>query len=220
MNETQNSPMKNSMMTKIRENLLLGILALAPLTLTFWVLFSIINSIDSMVLGLLPESFAPHNLFGFNIPGIGMLVTLILLLAAGTAARTFLGSLVEDISEKVLMRIPFVGGLYKTAKQVSTVFFSSGADQAFQKVVYIPFPQAPAKAIAFVTGHPDPNHTAVFVPTAPNPTSGYVLVYPNSFVEEAPISVEEALKIVLSCGAVPAEKPGRSPKNHGAQSSL
>lgn len=212
MNEIQNSAMKSSMMTKIRENLLLGILAMAPLTLTLWVLFSVINSIDSTILGLLPESVAPRHLFGFNIPGVGILITLILLLVAGTAARTFLGSLVEDVSEKVLVKIPFVGGLYKTAKQVSTVFFSSGADQAFQKVVYVPFPQAPAKAIAFLTGYPDSKHTSVFVPTAPNPTSGYVLLYPNSAVEEAPITVEEALKIVLSCGAVSAEKPARAPK--------
>ena len=86
MSENLNQTTQSSLMTKIRENLLLGILALAPITLTLWILFSIINSIDSMVLGLLPESIAPQNLFGFNIPGLGIVVTLLLLLAAGTVS--------------------------------------------------------------------------------------------------------------------------------------
>lgn len=198
---------RSRLLTQLRENLFLGLITLTPLAVTLWILSSIVGSLDGLMLKLVPEALAPRNLLGFNVPGLGIVFTFVLLLIAGTAARTVWGKVVEKLSESVFSRIPFVGGLYKTARQVSNVFFSSDSTQAFKKVVYVPFPAAPARVLAFVTGHPDTKHTAVFVPTAPNPTGGYVVIYPNESVDEVNISVESALKIILSCGAVSVETP-------------
>jgi len=196
---------------RLKENLLLGLLALTPMALTLWVLLSIIGSMDDFMIGLLPARLEPTKIFGFNIPGLGIIFTLLLVLAAGTLARTFWGPMLESVWDSLFMRIPFVGGLYKTARQVSNVFFSNDATRAFKKVVLVPFPSSASKAFAFVTGHPDSEHTAVFIPTAPNPTGGYVLIYPNSSIQASELSVESALKIILSCGAIPSDE--RAPES-------
>jgi uncharacterized membrane protein len=200
---------KKSLIVYIRESLLLGLLGLAPLGITLWILISIIGAMDQMMNSLIPNSLNPRHLFGFDIPGLGIIFTFLLLVSAGSLARTFLGTILEQFWDSFFKRIPFLGSLYKTARQVSTVFFSKSSTHSFKRVVYVPFPAPPAQTLAFVTGPSEHGFTSVYVPTAPNPTSGYVVNYPDSALRDADINIEAALKIILSCGAVTGEAPTR-----------
>lgn len=180
-------------LTRLRENLLLGLLSLAPAALTFWVLLSVLDSIDSMMARWLPLEVA-------RIPGFGFLITVLLLLFVGSMARTVSGKFLNRWSDSILSRVPVVRGLYRVAKQMSSAFFSSDTSAAFKRVVLVPFPSPSARALAFVTGQHSPTESIVFVPTAPNPTGGYVLIFKNSEIEDSPMPVHEALKFVVSCG--------------------
>jgi len=186
---------------RIREALVVGLLTVAPLVITVWVLFSVVSFLDRAIYSLIPVSFEP-TVLGVPVPGLGIIVTFGLLLGMGFLAKTVAGTLFKRISDALLSSIPGVRALYGTAKQISEVFFSSDAGKAFKEVVYVPFPSRDCRSLAFVTGHPNERETVVFVPTAPNPTSGYVLVYKNTEVEKAAIGVDEALKFILSCGAL------------------
>jgi uncharacterized membrane protein len=107
-------------------------------------------------------------------------------------------------------RVPVVRGLYAVAKQMSNVFFSSDSRAAFKKVVLVPFPAPGTQTLGFVTGTYSPGETIVYVPTAPNPTSGYVLIFKNELVQDTELHVDDALKMVLSCGAVGKSPSGTS----------
>jgi uncharacterized membrane protein len=176
---------------KIREYLLLGLISVAPLAITVWVLWSAIRFLD----GFMPLSLQPF-------PGLGIVLCFLILLFTGVLAKTFTGKLLNAISENLFNRLPVVRGLYSVSKQISQALFSKDSNKSFKRVVYIPFMSAKSKTIGFVTGEiPDEKKLLVFVPTAPNPTGGYVLLFDEKDVEDCPFSVDEAFKIIVSCGA-------------------
>lgn len=180
-------------LTRLRENFLLGLLTLAPIAITFWVLLSVLDAVDSMMVRWLPNGMV-------HFPGFGVLLTLLLLLFFGSLARTVAGKFLNNWSDSLLRRVPVVRGLYGVAKQMSSAFFSTDSTASFKKVVLVPFPHPGMRALAFVTGQYSENETIVFVPTAPNPTGGYVLIVKNSDLIESPMPVHEALKFVISGG--------------------
>ncbi len=188
----------------VRELFLLGLLTVAPLVVTLWILGSVINTLDEAIYAVIPVTIEPR-FFGYRIPGLGMIVTFLLVVAIGALAKTISGNFLAQTADRLFGHIPFVRALYSTAKQISNVFFSENSKSAFKKVVYVPF--AGARTLAFVSSKPSPAETMVFVPTAPNPTSGYVCVFNDAQLEACPMSVEEALKLILSCGAVTTETP-------------
>ena len=197
----------------MKKYLITGLLVLVPLVITIWVLKSLIGIMDQSLL-LLPEEWHPHTLFGREIPGFGVIVTFVVVITTGVIATNFFGMQLILLWEKLLNRLPVVKSIYSSVKQVSDTLFSDSGN-AFRKAVLVQFPREGAWTIAFVTGTPGgdvANHlhgdyVSVFVPTTPNPTGGYFLMMPKADVIELEMSVDEALKYIISMGVVaPANK--------------
>ncbi|HPP45883.1 MAG TPA: DUF502 domain-containing protein, partial [Accumulibacter sp.] len=191
-----------------------GLLIWVPLAITAWVLMSIIGTMDG-TLQWLPEAVHPRRLFGFDIPGGGALLTLLIILLTGLLATNFIGQRLIRWWESLLARIPVVNSIYNSVKQVSDTLFSSSGN-AFRKALLVEYPRRGAWTIAFLTGKPggevaahlSGEHLSVYVPTTPNPTSGFFLLVPKAEVIELEMSVDTALKYVISMGVVPPpDKP-------------
>lgn len=194
----------------IRKYFVSGLLVLVPLIITLWVLNLIVSTLDQSLL-LLPEAWRPDK----RIPLIGTVLTLLIVLLTGVLTRNFIGSYVLKMWEAVLNKIPVVSSLYSSVKQVSDTLFSSSGN-AFRKAVLVPYPHQRSWTIAFLTGAPGgdvKNHLqgddyiSVYVPTTPNPTSGFFLMMHKSDVVELDMSVDEALKYIVSMGVVAPEAP-------------
>lgn len=187
---------------------LTGLLVLVPLAITLWVLGLVIGTMDQTLL-LLPEGWQPERLFGLRIPGLGAILTLAFILVVGLLTHNFIGQKLLQWWEALLRRIPIVGSLYGSVKQVSDTLLSSNGN-AFRKALLVQYPRAGSWTIAFLTGVPGgdvTNHlrgdyVSVYVPTTPNPTSGFFLMMPRSEVVELDMSVDAALKYIVSMGVV------------------
>ena len=192
-----------------------GLLIWIPLVITFVVLAWIINTLDQILL-LVPANVRPEAFLGFHVPGIGVLVSLLLILLTGLAAANFVGQRMVSFWEGVLSRIPVVKSIYYSVKQVSDTLLSSNG-QAFRKALLIQYPREGMWTIGFQTGTPggDAAHhlgndfVSVYVPTTPNPTSGFFLMLPRKDAIELDMSVDEALKYIISMGVV-APPAGRA----------
>ena len=194
---------------------LTGLLIWVPLVITFLVLSLIIDTLDQS-LRLLPNAVHPKNMLGFALPGVGALLTLAMIFLTGLLATNFIGQKLVDWWDKLLSRIPVVNSLYKAIKQVSDTLLAPNGN-AFRKALLIEYPRRDAWTIAFLTGGPPGgdigNHlrgefVSVYVPTTPNPTSGFFLMLPRADVVELDMSVDEALKYIISMGVVaPPPRP-------------
>ena len=200
----------------IKRYFITGLLIWVPLAITAWVL-SLIASVADQSLRLLPESVRPHYLLGYDIPGAGIVLTLLIILTTGLLAANFIGQRLVGWWEKLLARIPVVNSIYHSVKQVSDTLFSSSGN-AFRKALLIQYPHAGSWTIAFLTGTPggdvvnhlNGDYVSVYVPTTPNPTSGFFLMLPRSEVVELDMNVDEALKYIISMGVV---APSARPRN-------
>ncbi|MEN9868433.1 MAG: hypothetical protein RL748_4023 [Pseudomonadota bacterium] len=197
----------------IRKYFISGLLVLVPLIITLWVLNLIIGTLDQSLL-LLPPQWRPEKLLGYHVPVLGTILTLLIVLVTGLLTRNFVGDYVVEKWEKVLNHIPLVNSLYSSVKQVSETLFSSSGN-AFRKAVLVPYPHQRAWTIAFLTGVPGgdvKNHlpgdyVSVYVPTTPNPTSGFFLMFRREDVVELDMSVDVALKYIVSMGVVAPDFP-------------
>ena len=204
----------------MKKYLITGLLVWAPLVVTVWVLSVLVDTLDQTLL-LLPVAWHPRTWLGFNIPGLGVLLTFVVVLLTGMFAANIIGQRLVQFGEGLLTRIPVVKSLYSSVKQVSDTLFSSSG-QAFRKALLVQYPRQGSWTIAFLTGQPGgdvANHLAgdyvsVYIPTTPNPTSGFFLMMPRSEVIELDISVDAALKYIISMGVVPPES--RNPADRGA----
>jgi uncharacterized membrane protein len=195
-------------MNTIRKYFITGLLILVPLAITLWVLNIIISTMDQSLL-FVPERWQPHNLIGFDIPGLGTILTILIVFLVGVLANNLIGNYILRLWEKLLHRIPVVSSLYGSVKQVSDTLFSSSGN-AFRKAVLIPYPHGNSYTIAFLTGTPGgdvKNHlvgdyVSVYVPTTPNPTSGFFLMMARDQVVELDMTVDAALKYIVSMGVV------------------
>lgn len=192
----------------MRKYFVTGLLILVPLGITLWVLNLIISTMDQSLL-LLPERWRPGALFGFHVPGVGAVLTLLFVFLVGLMTRNFIGKQVVAWWEALLRRIPVVNSIYSSVKQVSDTLFSSSGN-AFRKAVLVQYPRQGSWTIAFLTGVPGgdvKNHLvgdyiSVYVPTTPNPTSGFFLMMPKADTIELDMTVDEALKYIVSMGVV------------------
>jgi uncharacterized membrane protein len=196
------------MAAMLKKYLITGLLIWVPLAVTLWVLNLIVSEMDQTV-RLLPTAWQPKQVLGFDIPGLGLLLSAIVVLVTGVLARNFIGRQLVHWWEGLLSRIPIVRSIYSSVKQVSDTMLSPKGN-AFRQAVLVEFPQRGHWAIGLVVGAPGPVLTrdigadmlTVFVPTAPNPTSGYTILVPPSEVKELDITVDDALKFVISLGVV------------------
>lgn len=192
----------------IKRYFITGLLIWVPLAITVWVL-SVIAGLADNSLRLLPESMHPHTIIGVDIPGAGLVLTLGIVFVTGLLAANFIGQRLVSWWEGLLARIPVVNSIYNSVKQVSDTLFSSSGN-AFRKALLIEYPRRGAWTIAFLTGQPGgdvANHlsgdfVSVYVPTTPNPTSGFFLMLPRQDVIELDMNVDEALKYIISMGVV------------------
>lgn len=192
----------------IKRYFITGLLIWVPLAITAWVVALIVSAADQ-TLRLLPESVRPHELLGYDIPGAGIALTLCVIFTTGLLAANFIGQRLVRWWEKLLARIPVVNSIYNSVKQVSDTLFSSSGN-AFRKALLVRYPHADSWTIAFLTGTPGGdvvNHltgdyVSVYVPTTPNPTSGFFLMMPSKDVIELDMEVDEALKYIISMGVV------------------
>lgn len=195
-----------------------GLLVLVPLVITLWVLTFVVTTMDQS-LDLLPNALHPEAWLGRNIPGLGVLLTVGVILGTGMFASNILGERLLRMWEAAVLRVPVVNSIYNGVKQVSDTLFKPGG-QAFRKALLVRWPHADSWTIAFLTGQPggdvvnhlDDDYVSVYVPTTPNPTSGYFVMLRRSEVVELDMSVDEALKYVISMGVVaPRAVPKKLP---------
>jgi uncharacterized membrane protein len=205
-------------MSTLRRYFVAGLLVWIPLGITLWVLKLLVDVMDQSLL-LLPENFRSDALFGFHVPGLGIILTLAIVLATGALAANFFGRKVLNLGDEILGRIPIVRSVYGGVKQISDTLFSPEG-KAFRRAVLVRYPHAGSWTVALVTGTPQhevagilgQDQISVFVPTTPNITSGFFLVVPRSETIELDMSVDAALKYIISMGvAEPAARERRIP---------
>lgn len=196
-------------MKPVRKYFITGLLIWIPLVITVWVLSAIIGLMDQSLV-LLPEPIHPDKLLGIHIPGVGTVLTLLVIFLTGLVTANIIGQKLVRFWESILARIPIVKSIYYSVKQVSDTLFSS-TGQAFRKVLLVRYPHPQAWSVAFMTGTPaeqigarlPDEHVSVFIPTAPSPVNGFFFFVKKSETIELDISVDDALKYIVSMGVVP-----------------
>jgi len=202
----------------MKKYLITGLLIWIPLSVTVMVLAWIVNTLDGWIIPWLPQNLRPQTILGFDAPGLGAAMGILILFATGVIAANVLGQKIVTSWEALLARIPVVKSIYYSIKQVSDTLFTTGS-QAFSKALLVQFPRKGSWTIAFLTGTPNSDiaqllgddYVSIYVPTTPFPTSGYFLMMPSADVIELDMSVDEALKYIVSMGVV--APPSRTTEN-------
>ena len=200
-------------MPTLRRYFVAGLLVWIPLGITLWVLKLLVDLMDQSLL-LLPERLRSDALFGFHVPGLGIILTLAIVLATGALAANFFGRKVLEMGDRALNRIPIVRSIYGGVKQISDTLFSPEG-KAFRRAVLVRYPHQGAWTVALVTGSPayevadllGRDQLSVFVPTTPNITAGFFLIVPRADTIPLDMTVDDALKYIISMGvAEPAAR--------------
>ena len=204
-------------MLTLRRYFVAGLLVWIPLGITLWVLKVTVELMDESLL-LLPQAWHTDAVFGFHVPGLGIVLTLAIVLTTGAFAANFFGRKLLAYGDSVLGRIPIVRSIYGGVKQISDTLFSPEG-KAFRRAVLVRYPHAGSWTVGLVTGTPEHevadilgrDHISVFVPTTPNITSGFFLIVPRSETVELDMTVDAALKYIISMGvAEPAMLPKKN----------
>lgn len=202
-------------LTRLRNYFLTGFIVTAPLAITAYIAWSFIGWVDSWVKPYIPGQYNPDNYLPFSVPGFGLIVALVLITLVGFLTANFIGRTIISYGENLLDRMPFVRSIYRGLKQIFETVLSQKSDM-FTKVGLIEYPRRGAWAIVFIASEREnevsdrltgssPNPIAVFLPSTPNPTTGFLLYVPKSDLIELAMSVEEAAKLVISAGLVAPE---------------
>ncbi|MBI3100419.1 MAG: DUF502 domain-containing protein [Burkholderiales bacterium] len=200
-------------MVPLRKWIFTGLLVIVPGAITVSVLHWIVGLLDQTLL-ILPQAWHPDRLLGFHIPGFGVLLTLVILLGVGAAASNFVGRKLVQWGDRVVSRIPVVRSIYSSVKQVSDTLFSESGN-AFRTAVLVQWPREGVWTVAFITGAPGgevaaylrDDYVSVYVPTTPNPTGGYFVMLRRSECVELDMSVDAALRYIVSMGVVAPNDP-------------
>ncbi len=195
-------------MKQLRRYLVAGLLVWIPLGVTIFILRILIGLMDKSLL-LIPRQYRPEEWLGFAIPGLGLILTLLVLLVTGVLAANIVGRSMVGLWESLLDRIPVVRSVYSAAKNFAEIVFSD-SNQSFKKVLLIEYPRKGCYSLAFQTatnlgevqGRTGEEVVCTFVPTTPNPTSGYIIIVPKKDVIELDMEIDEALKMIISLGVV------------------
>ena len=220
-------PARVGFVTRLRNYFLTGIIVTAPISITIYLSWLFIDYVDSQVKPFIPAAYNPDTYLPFGLPGLGLVIMIIALTLIGALAAGLVGRTLVKMGERVLARMPVVRSIYSALKQIFETVLAQKS-KAFREVVLIEFPRKGIWAIGFATGSTKGevrgviNHEVVniFMPTAPNPTSGYLLFLPRQDVVFLDMTVEQGLKMVISGGVVTPPDPARGthkPKEEGAQ---
>jgi len=195
-------------MAALRKYIIAGLLVWLPFAATIVIVKLLIDVMDKTIL-LLPPEWQPTNLLGFSIPGFGVILAILILLLTGVLAANLFGRRFVELWEKILNKIPLVRSIYSSVKQISsTIFDPSG--KSFRKVVLLQYPRKGLWSIGFLTNDNmgnelnavDDRLVSVFVPTTPNPTSGFIIMVRSDELKELNMNVEEAFKFIISMGVI------------------
>lgn len=200
---------KITFLGRLRNYFLAGILVTAPISITIYLTYSFLMFVDSKIAHLIPPPYNPNTYLPFSLPGLGLIVAIVFFIIVGWFARNFLGRLLIRVSEYVVHKMPVIRTLYGAIKQIFETVMASQS-QAFREVVMLEYPRRGVYSIGFVTGKTqgevqkatNTETINVFVPTTPNPTSGYLLFVPKDQLIYLNMSVEEGVKLVVSAGII------------------
>jgi uncharacterized membrane protein len=194
--------------SQIRRYFITGLLVWVPVVITVWVLSILVRTMDQTLL-LLPPALRTESWLGVYVPGMGVILTLLVVFLTGLFAANIIGQRLVHVWERVLARIPVVNSIYNGVKQVSDTLLAPGG-QAFRKALLVQWPSPGMWTVAFLTGKPggdvvnhlQGDYISIYVPTTPNPTGGYFVMVPRSAVVELDMTVDDALKYIVSMGVV------------------
>lgn len=199
----------------MKKYLLTGLLVWVPLGITVWVLKVTIGTMDQSLL-ILPQAWRPDSWLGFHVPGLGVILTVAILLVTGLIVRNVLGRQLLQLWENILRHIPFVSAVYSSVKQVSDTLLS-GENKAFGKVLLVRYPHAAAWSLAFQTSVPGgvlqqlgAEYVGVFIPTTPSPVNGFYFFVRKADTIELDVSVDVAFKSIISMGVVASAEDSAS----------
>ena len=214
-------PKKPSMFGGLRASFLTGLVVIAPVGLTIWLMWSVIGWVDGFVLPLVPYNFNPEKYIGINLRGVGVIIFLIFTILVGWIAKGLIGRSLIAYAESLVARMPVVRSIYSGIKQISETVFAQ-SERSFEKACLIQYPRKGIWAIGFISttakgevaekAETAGGMVSVFVPTTPNPTSGFLLFFPEEDVVELDMSIEDAAKLVISAGLV---YPGQNGDGNG-----
>lgn len=201
------------MLRWLRNSFLTGIVVALPVTVTVWLIFLVVNFVDGTIKPLIPERYNPESYLPFALPGLGVVIAVVALTLLGALAANIFGRSLISIGERFFNGVPLVRNIYGAVKQIAETVFSS-SKTSFKEVVLVEFPTRGSYAVGFVSAAArgqvlnavGDDTIGVFVPTTPNPTSGFLLFTPRSKVTPLDMSVEEAAKLIISFGLVTPEK--------------
>ncbi|MBN2741536.1 MAG: DUF502 domain-containing protein [Rhodobacteraceae bacterium] len=220
--EETHHPRRKSRFAALRGSFFTGLIVVAPIGLTIWLMWTMAGWVDGWVLPLVPQEMRPEHYIGVNVRGIGVLIFLIFTVIVGWLAKGFFGRTFLRLGESVVNRLPFVRTVYSGLKQIAETVLSQ-SEAKFDRACVIEYPRPGLKAIAFVSstakgeiaalGAPDDPLVSVFLPTTPNPTSGFLLLVPQSQLTYLDMSIEDAAKLIISAGLVyPQPKEAKKTK--------
>jgi len=198
----------------IKKNLVAGILIILPISITFYIVFLLVRVVDR-ILGVLPPKYDPQTYIPFNIPGFRLFFAVIIIFIVGFLARNYIGSKLIEFWENIVNKIPFIRTIYVAIKQLGEAIFAK-KEKDFKRVVLIEYPREGIFTLAFTTGIGEGEIQKktkkrvlnIFVPTTPNPTSGFYLLVPEDEIKFLDMSVEDAFKLIISGGmATPEKRP-------------
>lgn len=211
---------KKRFLSKIRNYFFTGIAVTAPIGITVYLSIIFINFIDKKMKYLIPERYIPDSYFIFEIPGLGLIAAIIVLILIGFFAAGIIGRFLVKLGENIINRLPVVRSIYNALKQIFQTVLASSSN-AFREVVLVEYPRKNIWAIAFITGSTKgevkykSNHDLVniFLPTTPNPTSGFLLFVPKNDVIKLNMNIEQGMKMVISGGIITPEFVNKAKKN-------
>jgi len=220
-------PLRPALFARLRAYFFAGVLVTAPIAITIYLAWSVVSWVDESVLPLIPAKYNPETYLPFSVPGIGLVVLLVFMTAVGAITAGMVGRMIVGYGERILSRMPVIRSVYSATKQIFETMLAKKST-AFREVVLVEFPRTGMWSIGFITGVTegevqeltDEEVLNVYIPTTPNPTSGFLCFVPRSEVYPLSMTVEEGIKLVVSGGIVippdrrPPEERKKPPPLH------
>ena len=221
--DENNTPRRPGLFAGLRASFLTGLIVIAPIGLTIWLIWTVVGWIDGFVLPLVPYNFRPEQYIGINLRGVGVIIFLIFTVIVGWIAKGLLGRSLIRWAESLVERTPVVRSIYSGIKQIAETVFAQ-SERSVERACLIEYPRRGIWAIGFISTDTkgevarksggESDMVSVFVPTTPNPTSGFLLFFPKEDIQELDMTIEEAAKLVISAGLVyPNGKVETAPKD-------
>lgn len=204
-------PRRPGLFASLRASFLTGLVVIAPVGLTIWLIWTVVGWIDGFVLPLVPYTFQPEKYIGINLRGVGVIIFLLFTIVVGWVAKGLIGRSLIRFAESIVLGVPVVRSIYSGVKQIAETVFAQ-SERSFEKACLFEYPRKGIWAIGFISttakGEVADKATisgdlvSIFVPTTPNPTSGFLLFFPREDIIELEMTVEDAAKLVISAGLV------------------